>query len=43
MSDYIEPPIEFTTKELILILTMIVFIVVEFKYMDVWCHWFTNC
>lgn len=41
--EYIEPLVEFTRKELLLVLVMIAFIVIEFKYMYTWCKWFTNC
>jgi hypothetical protein len=42
-NDYIEPPVEFSKKESVLIILMLVFLAVEFKYMYVWCKWFTNC
>ena len=41
--EYVEPPVEFTKKELLLIISMIIFLCIEFKYMYVWCKWFTNC
>lgn len=41
--DYIEPPVEYTKKELVTILLILIFLYFEIKYMDVWCKWFTNC
>jgi hypothetical protein len=41
--DYIEPPVEFSKRDWLLVGIALVFIYFEFKYMDVWCKWFTNC
>jgi len=43
MNEYTEPPVEFSKKELLLIILIIACLAVEFKYMYVWCKWFTNC
>lgn len=42
-NEYVESPVEFSKKELLLIISIIILLYFEFKYMYMWCHWFTNC